>query len=94
MYLDPDEAARQLKVFIIRELLEIQRLSQKKLLKARYKKFRRMGEYSSYFRAAISREVSQLQDYLHKGVEELREHIPRRGKDSASPHDANNTLVP
>jgi acetyl-CoA carboxylase carboxyl transferase subunit beta len=91
---DPEEAARQLKIFLVRELLEIQRLSLSKLLKARYKKFRRMGEYSSYYRTAISREVSQLQDYLQRGAEELREHIPGKGKGSVPLEKENNTLVP
>ena len=91
---DPEEAARQLKIYLVQELLEIQRLSLTKLLKARYRKFRRMGEYNSYFRAAISREVSQLQDYLQRGAEELREHIPGKGKGSVPLEKEDNTFVP
>lgn len=91
---DHEEAARQLKIHLVRELLEIQRLSPTKLLKARYRKFRRMGEYNSYFRAAISREVSQLQDYLQRGAVELREHIPGKGKESIPSEKESNNLVP
>ena len=90
----PEEAARQLKIYLVQELLEIQRLSPSNLLKARYKKFRRMGEYSSHFRAAILKEVNQLQDYLQRGAAELREHIPGRGKGSVSLENENNSVVP
>jgi acetyl-CoA carboxylase carboxyl transferase alpha subunit len=91
---DPEEAARQLKNYLVRELLEIQRLSPGKLIKARYKKYRRMGEYSSHFRAAIAREVSQLQDYLQEGALEFKEHLPGKGKGSVPLENENNTLVP
>jgi len=64
---DPEEAARLLKNSILRALLDVQQLSPSKIVKNRYKKYRRMGEYSSYFRAAISKEVSELQDLLHRG---------------------------
>ena len=69
---DPDEAARLLRNIIVRELLECQQLPLAKLVKNRYKKFRRMGEYSSYFRSAISKEVSDLQGLLQRGVSRLR----------------------
>ncbi len=70
---DPDEASRLLRNAILRELLDVQQLPVKKLVKERYKKFRRMGEYTSYFRSAISKEVTELQGLLHRGVTRLRD---------------------
>jgi len=72
---DHDEAARLLKNAIIRELLEIQTIAPAKLIKKRYKKLRRMGEYSSYFRSAISKEASELQDLLQRGVSRLKQRL-------------------
>jgi acetyl-CoA carboxylase carboxyl transferase alpha subunit/acetyl-CoA carboxylase carboxyl transferase beta subunit len=85
---DPDEAARLLKSVLIRELLEVQQIPLAKLVKNRYKKYRRMGEYSSYFRAAISKEVSDLQGLLKRGVSKIRqrlsapETLPTEGQES------------
>lgn len=72
---DPDEAARLLKNIIVRELLEAQQFNLAKLIKNRYKKFRRMGEYSSYFRAAISKEVSDVQELLQRGVSRIKQRL-------------------
>lgn len=72
---DPDEAARLLKNIIVRELLEAQKLNLAKLIKNRYKKFRRMGEYSSYFRTAISKEVSDVQELLQRGVSSIKQRL-------------------
>jgi acetyl-CoA carboxylase carboxyl transferase alpha subunit len=70
---NPDEAARLLRSAIVRELLEAQQFTPAKLIKNRYKKFRRMGEYSSYFRAAISKEVSDVQELIQRGVSMIRQ---------------------
>jgi acetyl-CoA carboxylase carboxyl transferase alpha subunit len=70
---DPDEAARLLRNAILRELLDIQQLPLNKLVKERYKKYRSMGEYTSHFRSAISKEVTQLQELLQRGVSRLRD---------------------
>ena len=72
---DHDESARLLKNAIVRELLEAQRLPLSKLVRNRYKKFRRIGEYSSYFRAAISKEVSDVQELLQRGMSRLRRRL-------------------
>ncbi len=79
---DPDEAARLLKNTIVRELLEAQQPTLAKLVKNRYKKFRRMGEYSSYFRASISKEVSDLQDLLQRGVSKLKQRLSTAEKEN------------
>ena len=72
---NPDDAARQLRRTLLQELSELQRKSQRRNLRDRYKKFRKMGEYSSHFRAAITREVNALQGFVATGVRR----IARRG---------------
>ena len=59
---DPVAAAQQLRRMIVSELVNLQSHSSKKILKDRYKKFRNIGEYSSYFSAALTREVNALQN--------------------------------
>lgn len=75
---DPDEAARLLKRFILDELVQIQRLHPRTLVRDRYHKFRHMGRYSSRIRVAISREGAQIQEYLSGRLEELKEFLPSR----------------
>ena len=67
-----EEAALLLKWAISRRLNGLAKTSTKKLMKNRYKKFRNMGEYTSYSEAAVRREVSLLQHIVLKGS--------RRGK--------------
>ena len=68
---NPEEAARQLRRMLLQELAELQSMSKRKLLNNRYKKFRKMGEYSSHFRAAITREVNALRGLVTTGVKRL-----------------------
>ena len=44
---NPDEAARQLRRVLLQELAQLQTVSSRRLLSERYRKFRKMGEYSS-----------------------------------------------
>ena len=67
-HLDPEEAARQLRRMIVSELVNLQSTSTKKMLKDRYKKYRNIGEYSSYFSAALTREVNALQNLVSSGA--------------------------
>ena len=73
---DPDEAARQLKRVLLQELSHLQAKPARALLKDRYKKFRNMGEYSSYFRAAINREANALQGFVSTGVRRIARRNP------------------
>ena len=73
---DHDEAARQLRRVLLQELAELQSKSVRGRLKDRYKKFRNMGEYSSYFRAAINREASALQGFVSSGVRRIARRQP------------------
>ena len=45
---------------MIKEISQLSRLSQGKLLKQRYKKFRKMGELSHYSLEAMNQEVERL----------------------------------
>ena len=80
---NPDEAARQLRRILVSEMTSLQSMSSRKMLRERYKKYRNIGEYSSHFRAAITREVSTLRGAVASGVRR----IARRGS-NATPEDA------
>ncbi len=75
---DPDAAAYEIKNVILQELVLLQSLSLSKLLKDRYDKFRRVGQYNTYFNVAIGREVAHLQGFLLQRWENLRERLPHR----------------
>ena len=66
-----DEAARQLRRTMLQVLSELQSMSTRRMINSRYKKFRKMGEYSSHFRAAITREVNALQGFVATGVKRI-----------------------
>ena len=57
---NPKEAALALQTSLLKELAGLSKLSQGKLLKQRYQKFRRMGERSNYSHEAVNREVELL----------------------------------
>lgn len=64
---EPRDAAETLRRALIKELTTLTRTSNKKLVKNRVKKFRKMGEFSSYFKEAVRREVSALRRVVLKG---------------------------
>ena len=70
-HLNPDDAARQLRRVLLMEMAELQTSSSKRLLRDRYRKFRNMGEYSSHFRTAITREVDALQGLVATRVRRM-----------------------
>ena len=74
---NPDEAARQLRRVLLQELADLQSMSSRRMLRDRYKKFRNMGEYSSHFRAAITREVNALQGLVATGVRRIARRHPQ-----------------
>lgn len=59
---DPDAAARELKAAILRELLPLQKTKKSELLEKRYKKFRKVGQFNSYYRWSLG---------------QIMEHIPK-----------------
>ena len=77
----PDEAARQLKKFLLNELVQVQGISAARLVRARSNKFRAMGRYSSRISVAISKEGAQLQEFLSQRLEELKEYLPSKAEE-------------
>jgi len=55
-----DDAARILSRELIKEISMVQSFSKRKLISDRQKRFRNVGEYSSYFKQAIYKEVGFL----------------------------------
>ena len=55
-----DDAARILSRELIKEISMVQSFSKRKLISDRQKRFRNVGEYSSYFKQAIYKEVGYL----------------------------------
>jgi acetyl-CoA carboxylase alpha subunit len=84
-HLDPEAAAWQLKVALLQELLALQALPLKRLLKARYERFRRVGQFDTYLKVAVGREVAQLQGYVHRGLQRLRHWLPHHSRSQETP---------
>ena len=82
---DPDEAARQLKRYLLAQLLELQAIDPRKLTKARYDKFRRFGQRGPLIRTTISKQWAQLQYLMGRGLDELIEHLPSKPKEETEP---------
>ena len=59
-HVDPHEASTVLNTAILTNLFQLSKMSEGKLLKKRYKKFRRMGEGSGHSQEAMNREVNLL----------------------------------
>jgi hypothetical protein len=71
---NPEEAAESLEIAVSRHLASLMNISSKKLVKARYQKFRKMGEHTGHSQAAIRREVSLLEHIV------LRDSQSQNGK--------------
>ena len=57
---NPREASRNMQLALTKTLARLSKQSENKLLKSRYKRFRRMGELSTYSQEAMDREVELL----------------------------------
>ena len=79
-HMNPQQAAEELRLAIVGQLTELSKISVKKLVKNRYKKFRNMGEYSSHSQAAVSREVSLLQHIVLKDPQDRKRRLGRKPK--------------
>ncbi len=75
-HLDHETAAWQLKNALLQELTALQALPLKRLLKLRYKRFRRVGRFDTYFKVAVGRKVAHVQGHIHRGLEQLKERLP------------------
>ena len=69
---NPDALALVLRTAIEGELDVLQARSPRRLLRDRYRKYRKMGEYSSHFRVALTQEVAHLQSYVAHKVRRIR----------------------
>jgi len=91
-HVSPDEAARQLKKYILNEIVQLQGTFWGWLTKNRYDKYRSIGRYNSRLRVAFSKERAQLAEYISQKVDELRERLPSHSgeaelKEGASQQD-------
>ena len=67
-------AAHNLQLAVAKELEKLSKLSTKKLMERRHKKFRRLGELTPYAKEALTREVEQLEHMV------AREQTGRTGR--------------
>ena len=85
-HMDPRAAGTALQGSILRELGKLNKMSQGKLMKRRYGKFRRMGEASEYSQEAMTREVELLMSIT--AGERLPARTSRRRQTEPEPHEA------
>ena len=71
---DPLEASHLLQIEVARELVRLSKISSKKLVERRQKKFRRLGELTVYAKEALGREVDLLEHMA------AREHASRTSR--------------
>jgi len=76
-HVDPDAAARYLKDAILHQLITLQTMPLRRLVRARYRRYRGIGAYTSRRRAAVARHLAQVHDHLQRTVEGLRDRWPR-----------------
>ena len=69
---NPREAANTIQIAVAKHLAELSKLSQGKLIKRRYRKFRRMGETSAYSQEAMDLEVEILINISSDGTRRRR----------------------
>ena len=79
-HVDPHEASAVLQTAILTNLFQLSKMSEGKLLKRRYKKFRRMGEGSGHSQEAMNREVNLLMSITSGDEPPQRQSRKRRKK--------------
>ncbi|MSQ11888.1 MAG: acetyl-CoA carboxylase carboxyl transferase subunit beta [Dehalococcoidia bacterium] len=82
---DPDQAASMLHLALLRSLAELRKTSPGKLLKLREAKFRSVGEYTSYFRMVLARELEVMRrsaggEEKRKKPRKAAKETPQKGK--------------
>jgi acetyl-CoA carboxylase carboxyl transferase alpha subunit len=85
-HLDPRGAGAALQGSIMRAMTRLNKMSQGKLIKRRYSKFRRMGEVSQYSQEAMTREVELLMSIT--AGERIPARSGRRRTAEPEPHEA------
>ena len=91
-HVDPREAASVLQNAILTNIAHLARMSEGKLLKKRYHKFRRMGEGSEHSQEAMGREVNLLMSITSGDAHPER--APRRQKKKGSAEEAGKAQTP
>ena len=79
-HVDPHEASAVLQTAILTNIFQLSKMSEGKLLKKRYKKFRRMGEGSGHSQEAMNREVNLLMSITSRDEPPERPSRKRRKK--------------
>jgi acetyl-CoA carboxylase carboxyl transferase subunit beta len=75
---DPDYAALLLRNFIVDALVELRGRPSSRLVDARYRKFRRLGQPEAHLRNAVAREIEGLQQALGQRFEQVTKSPLRR----------------
>ncbi|MFN3337866.1 MAG: acetyl-CoA carboxylase carboxyl transferase subunit beta, partial [Thermomicrobium sp.] len=73
---DPDYAAVLVLDAIVEALDELHDISPERLVRERYRKFRRMGQTNTYFRELVAQEVAELSGLIGRTLGGLRERLP------------------
>lgn len=89
---DHDYAAALLLDAIVRALAEVIEVPPEKLVRERYRKFRRMGQTNTYIRELVSQEVSELSAAVSRTFISLRERLPFSHEGEEEPEGG--TLAP
>ena len=85
-HMDPRAAGAALHCSVLRELGKLSKVSEGKLIKRRYGKFRRMGEASEFSQEAMTREVELLMSIT--AGERLPTRSSKRRQSDPEPHEA------
>lgn len=86
---NPEFASALLRDMLLRELSKIIDRSPEKLVRDRYRKFRRMGQHNTQFREVVSREAGEFGDMVGRGFGRLRDRFSfgDSSDEHASPDD-------
>ena len=73
-----EEAAREVRLAILRELTAIQTIPGRTLVKLRYRKLRKIGRYSNYIGVKVTQEVGDFGKAVTRGAATLVSRLRRR----------------
>ncbi len=81
---DPDYAAVLVLDAIVEALEELHDISPDRLVKERYRKFRRLGQTNTYIRELVAQEVVELSSLIGRTLGNLKERLPFGREEDAS----------
>ena len=79
---DHNEAARELRIFILEELTTLNRSSSRRLIRQRMKKFRNVGNIDSRLKSLILKEANTLEKIVSSSVASIRARISNQANES------------